>query len=236
MYTYDDLFQRSERLIGTKAQEKLRRARAAVFGLGGVGSHAAEALGRAGIGHLTLVDKDTVDVSNINRQLIALNSTVGRAKTEVMAERLRDINPQISLSLHNQFFLKEEDAESLDLEVNFIIDAIDNITGKLALAQIARDRGIPMIMCLGTGNKIDPAAFRIDDIYRTSVCPLAKVMRRELRKRGFASMPVLYSTEPPLVNCTPPGSLSFVPPVAGYMLAGYAVRMIAELEKENSHG
>lgn len=233
MFTYEDLFQRSERMIGSEAQERLRHARAAVFGLGGVGSHAAEALARAGIGHLTLIDKDIVDVSNINRQLIALTSTVGRLKTEVMAERLLDINPEIELSLHPIFFLKPEDADSIDFQVDIIIDAIDNVTGKLALAQAARQRDIPMIMCLGTGNKIDPGCFRIDDIYQTSVCPLAKVMRRELKRRGFESMPVLYSTEPPVVSCSPPGSLSFVPPVAGYMLAGYAVRLLTGFKKEN---
>ena len=225
-YSYNEIFTRSIRLIGEDAQERLHHAHAAVFGLGGVGSHTAEALARAGLGTLTLIEKDVVDISNINRQAVALTTTVGRPKTEVMAERIRQIHPQITLYSHKFFFLKPEDGAILSPQPDFIIDAIDNVTGKLALAEYARKAGIPMIMCLGTGNKLDPGLFQITDIYRTSVCPLAKVMRKELRSRNFTSMPVLFSTEPPLRALTPPGSISFVPPVAGYMLAGYAVRYL----------
>lgn len=234
MYTYQDLFQRSAKMIGSEAQERLRKSHVAVFGLGGVGSHAAEALARAGVGCLTLVDKDTVDVSNINRQLVALCSTVGQEKTAVMASRVRDIDPYAVVHTYPMFFLKPEDGDCLSPTPEYIIDAIDNVTGKLALAEYARSQGIPMIMCLGTGNKLDPSRFQIRDIYRTSVCPLAKVMRRELKRRDFSSMPVLFSDEPPREHITPPGSISYVPPVAGYMLAGYIIRQI--IEKEDSHG
>lgn len=234
MYSYSEIFQRSSRLIGEEAQDVLKNSHVAVFGLGGVGSHTAEALARAGVGTLTLVDKDVVDVSNINRQLCALTTTVGLPKVDVMAERLLQIHPQLQLFLHPMFFLKEEDGEAIHLPCDFIVDAIDNVTGKLALAEYARRQRIPMIMCLGTGNKLDPGRFRIDDIYNTSVCPLAKVMRHELRRRDFASMPVLYSDEPPCKAITPPGSLSYVPPVAGYLLAGYAIRTL--IGKESIHG
>ena len=234
MYAYQDLFQRSVRMIGQTAQDRLQNSHVAVLGLGGVGSHAAEALARAGIGELTLVDKDIVDVSNINRQLVALCSTVGQPKTDVMARRIQDINPHVRIHTYPMFFLTPSDGAQFSPAPEYIIDAIVDVTGKLALAEYARAQNVPMIMCLGTGNKLDPSRFRICDIYRTAVCPLAKVMRHELRRREFASMPVLFSDEPPLTNATPPGSLSYVPPVAGYMLAGYIIRQI--MEKEDSHG
>ena len=232
MYTYDERFQRSVLLIGRENQERLRNAHVAVFGLGGVGSHAAEALARAGIGTLSLIDKDVVDVSNTNRQLPALDNTIGRLKTDVVAERLRLINPEIELHLYSLFIKDPGDCEALDPAPDYLIDAIDTVTGKLLLAEYSRNRGIPMIMCLGTGNKLDPSRFTIDDIYRTSVCPLAKVMRKELKARGFEQMTVLYSTEPPLQHSRPAGTLSYVPPVAGYMLAGHIIRSIIQLPKE----
>ncbi len=233
MYTYEERFQRSVLLIGNENQERLRNAHAAVFGLGGVGSHAAEALARAGIGTLSLIDKDTVDVSNTNRQLPALDNTIGRLKTEVVAERLRLINPEIVLHLYSTFIKEPGDCGQIIPAPDYMIDAIDTVTGKLLLAEYARERHIPMIMCLGTGNKLDPSRFTIDDIYRTSVCPLAKVMRKELKARGFGQMTVLYSTEPPLIKSRPAGTLSYVPPVAGYMLAGHIIRSIIQFPKED---
>ena len=165
--------------------------------------------------------------------IVALCSTVGQAKTDVMARRIQDINPHVRIHTYPMFFLAPSDGAQFSPSPEYIIDAIDNVTGKLALAEYARAHNIPMIMCLGTGNKLDPSRFRICDIYRTSVCPLAKVLRHELKRREFTAMPVLFSDEPPLTNIAPPGSLSYVPPVAGYMLAGYIIRQI--MEKEDSH-
>ena len=229
MYSYEELFARGIRLIGPECQERLRQSRVAVFGAGGVGSFAIEALCRAGVGGLLLIDKDVVDPTNINRQLHATAKTIGQSKVELMRARALDINPEIDVETHEMFFLRHEDAFVLDSGCDYIIDAIDTVTGKLTLIECARDRGIPIICSLGTGNKLDPARFQIADIYQTSVCPLAKVMRRELRKRGIPKLDVLYSTEPPRSPLSPPGSLSFVPPVAGMILAGYVVRALAGL-------
>ena len=229
MNSYDDLFARSIRLIGPSCQERLRRACVAVFGAGGVGSFAIEALCRAGIGRLILIDQDVVDQSNINRQLQATTKTIGQSKVELMKARALDINPEIQIETHAMFFLKPEDAYVLDTGCDYIIDAIDTVTGKLTLVECAVNRGIPIICSLGTGNKLDPTRFQIADIYQTSVCPLAKVMRHELRKRGIPRLDVLYSTEPPVSPLSPPGSLSFVPPVAGMILAGHVIRTLAGL-------
>jgi tRNA A37 threonylcarbamoyladenosine dehydratase len=213
-------------LIGKDGIHKLIKAKVAVFGLGGVGSYVAEALCRAGVGSLLLVDKDIVDISNINRQLIALHSTVGRAKVTVAKERLLDINPNCQITTYELFF-RPENKEAIDLsDCDYIIDAIDNVTAKLCLIELAKAINVPIISSLGTGNKLNPFLFEVTDISKTSVCPLAKVMRKELKNRGIKEVDVLYSTETPLTNLRPPGSISFVPSVAGLMIASVVVNNI----------
>ncbi len=242
-------FSRTELLIGREAMEKLSRSRVAVFGIGGVGSFAAEALARCGVGTLALFDDDAVCLTNINRQLIAVRSTVGRKKVEVMKERILDINPDCKVEAHACFYTAET-AGDYDLSLyDYIVDAIDTVSSKLTLIERAYLAGVPVISSMGAGNKLDPARFEVADIYATSVCPLAKVMRRELKKRGIESLKVVYSREeaikpreesemgcndncvyPPGTQrkCTVrrqiPGSISFVPSVAGLMLAGEAVK------------
>lgn len=219
-------FDRTALVLGDEGLNQLQRARVILFGVGGVGSFTAEALIRAGVGSLTLVDKDVVDITNLNRQLIALHSTVGRVKVEVAAERLRDINPAAEIIPLHQCFLPEN-AGDFELETyDYVIDAIDMVTAKLALICACQEKGIPVLSSMGTGNKLDPSCFEITDIYKTSVCPLAKVMRRELKARGVRKLKVLYSKEVPALKCTPPGSVSFVPSVAGLMIAGECVRDI----------
>lgn len=228
--------QRAEMILGGEAMERLANSHAAVFGLGGVGSWCAEALARAGVGTLTLVDGDVVSASNINRQLVALGSTVGRPKTEVMAERLRDINPYITLHKHFAMYTPETRDEFLSPAPDIIIDAIDTVSCKIDLILTAQERGIEIISSLGTGNKLDPSRFQITDIYKTSVCPLARVLRYELKKRGVKKLRVLFSDEPPRSPLpleepqdgrrSVPGSVSWVPPSAGLMLAGEAVKIL----------
>lgn len=228
--------QRTEMLLGAAAMERLASSHAAVFGLGGVGSWCAEALARAGVGTLTLVDGDTVSASNINRQLVALGSTVGRSKVDVMAERLRDINPYIVLHKRAAMYTPETRDEFLSPAPDIIVDAIDTVSCKLDLICTAQERGIGILSSLGTGNKLDPSRFQIADIYKTSVCPLARVMRYELKKRGVKSLRVLFSDEPPRSpepleepengRRSVPGSVSWVPPAAGLMLAGEAVKIL----------
>lgn len=230
-------FIREEMLIGAEAMQKLASAHVAVFGIGGVGSYAAEALVRAGIGKLTFVDHDTIGESNINRQLIALYSTVGRPKAEVMAERARDINPDADVRAICALYNAENREAFFDDRYDYIIDAIDLVSCKLDLIQTAMDRGIPIISSLGTGNKFDPMQFEITDISKTKNCPLARVMRKELRGRGIDHHRVLYSTEdpikpaeteaPPPGRRSVPGSVSWVPSCAGLMLAGDVIRTIA---------
>ena len=230
-------FSRAALLLGEEALQRLGKAHVAVFGVGGVGSFCCEALARAGIGSLSLFDSDTVARSNINRQIIALQSTVGRPKTEVMAERISDINPAAAVVSHPVFYTAEN-AEDFPLEgYDFIVDAIDTVSSKLILIERAYAAGVPIVSSMGTGNKLDPSRFRIDAIERTSVCPLARVMRYELKKRGLRGLRVLWSDEPPLVPAAgeppapgrrqTPGSLSFGPPVAGMLLAGEVVRSLA---------
>ena len=222
-------FDRTALVLGDEGLKKLQNARVILFGVGGVGSFTAEALIRAGVGSLTLVDKDVVDITNLNRQLIALHSTIGRVKVEVAAERLRDINPAAEIIPLHQCFLPEN-AEDFELETyDYVIDAIDMVTAKLALISACQKKGIPVLSSMGTGNKLDPSCFEITDIYKTSVCPLAKVMRRELKARGIKKLKVLYSKEVPALKCTPPGSVSFVPSVAGLMIAGEVTRSLAGL-------
>ena len=232
-------FSRMELLIGKDCVESLKEKTVLVFGVGGVGSHCIEALARSGIGHLILVDNDTVSLTNINRQSIAYHSTIGQYKTREMKERIQDICPKTEVTVHETFVLEENAAELLDGNIDYIVDAIDTVTAKLAIAQIADQRGIPMISSMGTGNKLHPELFEITDITKTSVCPLCKVMRKELKNRGVAHLKVLYSKEKPVdvsKNITEeekgnkrslPGSISFVPPVAGLIIAGEVIRDLA---------
>lgn len=229
----DGQYVRTEMVIGKYGVEKLRSTAVMVLGIGGVGSYTAEALARAGIGKLTLVDKDTVDVTNINRQLPALHSTVGRAKVEVMAERIADIDPDCDVAAEQCFFLPET-AEQFDFRrYDYVVDAIDNVTGKLAIIEKAVAESVPVISSMGTGNKLDPSMFRIATIEETRVCPLARVMRKELRARGIEGVKVLYSEEPPVKGgSSVPGSISFVPSVAGLMIAGEVIRDILKFGED----
>lgn len=216
---------RTEKLIGANAIEKLRNARVAVFGVGGVGSYVVEALARSGIGALDLIDNDTVAESNLNRQLIALHSTIGKPKVEVAAERIKDIDPLIQVSIHQCFYLPEEAAHFPFWEYDYIVDAIDTVKAKISLVEEAKKAGVPIICSMGTGNKLDPTRFEVADISKTSVCPLAKVMRIELRKRGINHVKVLYSKEEPVnVGDRTPASISFVPSVAGLIIAGEVIK------------
>lgn len=227
---------RTAMLLGEAAIERLANARVAIFGVGGVGGYLAEALARAGVGALDLIDNDTVSVSNINRQIIALRSTVGRLKVEVMAERIRDINPDCRVRALPLFYLPEQ-ADQFDFsQYDYIADAIDTVSAKIDLAVRAHEAGIPIISAMGAGNKLDAAAFEVADLSKTSVCPLARVMRIELRKRGINHMKVVYSKEEPRTplggqtanESTPrratPGSVSFVPGAAGLIMAGEIIK------------
>lgn len=218
---------RTEQLLGADAVERLRASRVALFGLGGVGSFTAEALARAGVGHLLLVDGDRVAPSNLNRQLVALHSTLGRPKAEVMAARIRDISPAIHVDARHAFYLPEN-ADEFDLVgFDYVIDAVDTVAAKVELAVRARAAGVPLVSCMGAGNKLDPARFEVADLFATSVCPLCKAMRKALKARGVTALTVVYSRETPAVACRPPGSVSFVPAVAGLILAGVVIRALA---------
>lgn len=215
--------------------DRLKAARVALFGVGGVGSYAAEALARSGIGALLLVDADEVSLSNINRQLVALHSTVGMKKTQVMLDRILDINPEICVE-QAQLFYTAENADEIDIaQFDYIIDAIDTVSSKLTLIERAYRANIPIISSMGAGNKLDPTKFQVSDIYKTSVCPLARVMRHELKKRGIERLKVVYSTEEPIKPSETetdkgrhiPGSVSFVPSVAGLIIAGEVIKHIA---------
>lgn len=214
-------------LIGEEGVNRLRQSSVIIFGVGGVGSYVTEGLARAGIGSITVVDKDCIDITNINRQIPALHSTVGRSKAEVIAERIRDINPECRVVAEECFFLPDA-ADRFDFsEYDYVIDAIDNVTGKIALAEKAFREGTPIISSMGTGNKLDPTAFRVADIEKTRVCPLARVMRHELRKRGVHGLKVVYSEEEPVkTGSRTPGSVSFVPSVAGLIIAGEVIRSL----------
>lgn len=238
-------------IIGAAAVNKLAKSAVAVFGIGGVGGSAAEALARSGVGHIALCDDDTVCLTNINRQVIATHKTIGRDKVDVMAERIYDINPNAKVTTIKCFYGKDT-ANQVDLSpYGYIIDAVDTVSAKLLLIETAQNKNIPIISCMGTGNKLEPARLEVADIYKTSVCPLAKVMRKELRARGIKSLKVVYSQEIPITPneedhnncklnciCPPesarhcekrrqnPGSIAFVPPVAGMILAGEVVKDI----------
>ncbi len=225
-------FSRTELLLGKEGVETLKKARVAVFGVGGVGGYVVEALARSGVGELDLIDKDVVSLSNINRQIIALHSTVGRKKTEVAKERALDINPDMTVHCHDLFFLPEN-ADTFDFSsYDYIVDAIDTVSGKLALIERANAYQIPVISSMGAGNKLDAAAFEVADISKTSVCPLARVMRRELKKRGIEHLKVVYSKEEPKQSSAIDeesgkplvGSIAFVPSVVGLLLAGEVIK------------
>ena len=219
------IFSRTESLIGSVALEKLKHSRVAVFGVGGVGGYVVEALARSGVGALDLIDNDVVSESNINRQIIALHSTLGKQKTEVAAARVKDINPEIKVLTHNVFFLPET-AERFDFSCyDYVVDAIDTVSGKIALIERAKGANVPVISSMGTGNKLNGAVFEVADISKTSVCPLARVMRRELKKRGIENVKVVYSKEEPKENGgSVPASIAFVPPMAGLLLAGEVIK------------
>lgn len=217
---------RTEALIGKDAVQKLNDAKVAVFGLGGVGSYALEALARSGIGSFVLVDNDTISVSNINRQLLALHSTIGRYKTDTACERLADIAPEAKVVCLNLFYSKDTaaGAETQLAGCSYIVDAIDTVSSKILLAETAFRLHIPIISSMGTGNKLDPSRFEVADIFKTSVCPLAKVLRCELKKRGIPSLKTVYSKEVPLLSCRPPASIAFVPSAAGLLIASEVVK------------
>lgn len=227
-------FSRTELLLGKDAIDKLTRSRVAVFGVGGVGGYVCEALARSGVGTFDLIDNDKVTLSNINRQIIATCKTVGRYKTEVMKERIADINPEAKVYIHQCFFLPEN-AEQFPFEkYDYVVDAVDTVTAKIELVLRAREKGIPVISSMGAGNKLDASAFKVADIYETKVCPLAKVMRRELKKRNVEHLKVVYSEEEPIKTQNAmsdstsrrsiPGSVAFVPSVAGLIIAGEVVK------------
>lgn len=231
-------FSRTELLLGEKSVEKLAKKRIAVFGVGGVGGFVCEGLVRAGIGEIDIIDKDTVAVSNLNRQLIALHSTVGQNKVDVLEKRLKDINPKLTLRKYKCFFLPET-SDNFDFkQYDYVVDAIDTVTGKIELVLKAEEAGVPIISAMGAGNKLDPTAFQVADIYKTSVCPLARVMRRELKKRGIEKLKVVYSKEEPVKPVfaegeeTVPGSVSFVPSVMGLIIAGEIVKELLSLSDQ----
>lgn len=228
-----EAFSRIEMLIGEEAIDRLQSARVAVFGVGGVGGFATEALVRSGVGAIDIFDNDTVAASNLNRQIIALHSTIGKAKVEVMKARLLDINPDVRVTAHQMFYVPEN-AHEVDLSAyDYIIDAVDTVAAKIELAVRAEKLNVPCISAMGAGNKLDPTKIEVTDIYKTSACPLARVMRRELKSRGVKKLKVAYSTEPALTPLTQPagekrratpGSTAFVPSVMGLIIAGQVVR------------
>ena len=229
-------FSRTQMLLGEEAMTKLAAANVAVFGVGGVGGFAAQALARAGVGKIELIDSDTVALSNINRQIVAFHSTVGQYKTEVMKKMIEDINPLAEVTERRIFFLPET-ADDFDFSsYDYVIDAVDTVTAKLLLVERCTAAGTPVISSMGAGNKLDPTAFEVADIYKTSVCPLARVMRQELKKRGIRKLKVVYSKEPAMTpkghpqaepgstRRSTPGSVSFVPSVAGLIIAGEVIK------------
>jgi len=221
-------FSRSERVLGKNAIEKLKNSSVIVFGIGGVGGAAVEALARGGIGRIAVVDKDVVDVTNINRQIIATDETVGLKKTDVAENRILSIKPQAEVQKYDMFYLPEN-ADDIDLtRYDYIIDAIDNVTAKIELITRAEKCGVPIVSSMGTGNKVHPEMLKIADIYKTSVCPLARVMRRELKNRGVRKLTVVYSEEEPFkTDSSVPGSVSYTPPVAGYLLASVVLNKLS---------
>ena len=244
-------FSRTEMLIGEEGINRLNDSKVAIFGIGGVGSYVAEALARCGVGKFILVDNDKVTITNINRQIIATTKTIGQYKVDLMKQRILDINPEAKIEIYKTFYMPDCNEEILDSSVSYVVDAIDTVTAKIFLVEEATRLNIPVISSMGTGNKLDPSKFEITDIYKTSVCPLAKVMRKELRTRGINKLKVVYSKEEPIKPnencenscknnciCPPgtkrkctirkqvPGSISFVPSVAGLIIAGEVIKDI----------
>lgn len=228
-------FSRTALLLGADAMEILHRSRVAVFGVGGVGSYAAEALVRSGVGAIDLIDNDTVCLTNVNRQLFATQSTVGQYKVDVAAARLKDINPDVAVRTYKTFYMPDTAALFDFSQYDYIVDAIDTVTGKLTLVEQAAKTNTPILCAMGAGNKLDPTAFEVTDIYKTSVCPLAKAMRTALKRRGIRRLKVVYSKELPLsptaapneedtARRAVPGSVAFVPPVVGLILAGEVIK------------
>lgn len=233
-------FSRTELLIGEKGLKTLKQAKVAVFGIGGVGSYVAEGLARAGVGNLVLIDHDTIDITNINRQIHATYQTIGKSKVEVMKERILSINPEAQVETYPIFYLADTKEDIIEKTLDYVVDAVDTVSAKLAIIEKAKEKQIPVISCMGTGNKLDPSRFEIMDISKTSVCPLAKVMRKELKKRQIKQVKVLYSKEEPIKSNLlqekdkiVPASISFVPSVAGLMIAGEVVKDILRENKIN---
>ncbi len=228
----DSLYERTAMLIGNDKVQLLQNKTVIIFGIGGVGGYVAEAVARAGVGTIHLVDKDVISNSNRNRQIIALSSTVGQYKAEVMKNRILDINPKAAVYAHNCFFLPDTAGEFDFSQYDYVIDAVDNVTAKLTIIKSAKEKNVPVISSMGTGNKLDPTAFKIADISKTSVCPLARVMRRELKNLGIENVKVLYSDELPVTpkerlsenGKSIPASISFVPSVAGLIIAGEVIK------------
>ncbi len=244
-----DQYSRTRLLLGDAGVERLRNAHVAVFGLGGVGGHAVEALARAGVGHLDLIDDDTVSLTNINRQLLATHSAIGEYKVDVAARRIADIDPTVRVRTYKTFYLPET-ADQFDFSrYDYVLDAIDTVTGKLNLIQQAKTAGTKIISCMGTGNKLDPTAFQVADISKTSGCALARIMRKECAKRGLKGVKVVYSKELPMEPASEgpvepqregssrrstPGSVSFVPAVAGLIMAGEVIRELSQIHKASA--
>ncbi|WP_033153581.1 tRNA threonylcarbamoyladenosine dehydratase [Pseudobutyrivibrio ruminis] len=230
-------FSRTELLLGKEAMEGLENKRVAIFGIGGVGGYVCEALVRSGVGHFDLIDNDTVSLTNINRQIIATHSTVGRQKVEVMKERMLDINPDADITIHQCFFLPEN-ADEFDFNsYDYVVDAVDTVTAKIEIIMKCKELGVPVISAMGAGNKLDPSRFRVADIYKTTMCPLAKVMRKEMKKRGVKDLKVVFSDEMPVSPIetedveplnpgkrATPGSIAFAPSAAGLVLASEVIK------------
>lgn len=240
-------FSRTQLLLGEAAMDKLKNARVAVFGIGGVGGYVCEALVRSGVGAFDLIDSDTVSITNINRQIIATDKTVGQYKTEVMQNRMKEINPDVEVRLHNCFFLPENGDEFPFSEYDYVVDAVDTVAAKIELVMKCKQKNVPIISSMGAGNKLEASAFKVSDIYKTRMCPLAKVMRYELKKRGVKKLKVVYSEEKPIRilddkavseekngvgKRSIPGSVAFVPSVAGLIIAGEVIKDLTGLSGE----
>ncbi len=227
-------FSRTALLLGEDAIVKLNNSKVLIFGVGGVGGYVAEALARSGVGHITIVDKDTVSESNINRQIIALHSTIGRDKVDVLKERMLDINPDIQVDARKCFFLPDNAHEFDFAQYDYVVDAVDTVTAKIQIIMQAKEAGVPVISAMGAGNKVCPDKFEIADIYKTEMCPLAKVMRKELKTRGVKKLKVVYSKEVPVYKGEVPGSIAFSPSVAGLLMASEVVKDLCALSNSQN--
>lgn len=244
----ENQFSRTELIFGKEAMDKLKKSHVAVFGIGGVGSYVVEGLVRSGIGEIDIIDNDRVSLTNLNRQLIATTNTIGKYKVDVAEERITEINPKCIVHKYKTFYLPDKNADFDFTKYDYIIDAIDTVSGKISLIQEAKKVGVPIISAMGAGNKINPTSFTVADIYETTVCPLCHVMRKELKKRNIKSLKVVYSKEKPLKPVSEiadsldktqnkrqiPGSTSFVPPVVGFIIAGEVIKDLISLNKDNN--